>query len=148
MKWKHIGAYLAVLFILLPGMLVQSVISNVFATETNNTSENITIPVPPFLNTTEPQGPDEQCLFDPSLPQCAPVDGECPDGFTMNVNEQCIPLGGCPDGYHTVEDDETGTCYPDDIPCPQGQVMSEVGNYCIVPDETEQINGGNKSNSV
>lgn len=145
MKWKHMGVYLP-LFILLIVVMVQSVTSNVFAT--NNTNENITIPVPPPPNTTEPEGPDEQCLFDPSLPQCAPVDGECPGGFTMNANEQCIPLGGCPDGYHTVEDDETGTCYPDDIPCPDAQVMSEEGNYCIVPDEMEQEDTGNNSDSA
>jgi len=34
------------------------------------------IPLPPQPNDTEPGGPDEQCLFDPSLPHCAPLDGE------------------------------------------------------------------------
>jgi len=34
------------------------------------------IPLTPQPNNTEPGGPDEQCLFDPSLPHCAPLDGE------------------------------------------------------------------------
>lgn len=95
------------------------------------------IPLPPQLNDTEPGGPDEQCPFDPSLPHCAPKDGECPEDFGMNEDGQCFPLGGCPDRYHSVEDDETGTCYPDDIPCPDGQVRSDERNYCIVPEEPE-----------
>jgi len=65
--------------------------------------------------TTSPQedieGPDGDCLFDPNLPKCASIDGECPDGFFQNGYEQCVPAGGCPDGYHTVDDDETGRCF-------------------------------------
>ena len=55
----------------------------------------------------------------------------------MNEDEQCFPTGGCPDGYHSNEDDETGTCYPDSEPCPDGQVRSDEGNYCIVPPEDD-----------
>lgn len=109
---------------------------------TNETNGNITIPIPPRPNASEPTGPDGRCLFDPSLPHCAPIDGECPDGFGMNEDEQCFPLGGCPDGYHSVEDDETGTCYPDDVPCPDGQVMSGEGNYCKFPTVAEPIECG------
>lgn len=97
------------------------------------------IPLPPQPNDTEPGGPDEQCLFDPSLPHCAPVDGECPDGFAMNANDQCFPTGGCPDGYHSIEDDESGTCYSDEIPCPDGQIKSEDGNWCEYPAEPEPV---------
>lgn len=106
----------------------------------NNTNNTIFEPLLPPINETEPipvREPDEQCLFDPSLPHCAPVDGECPEGFGINEEGQCFPRGGCPDGYHSVEDDESGTCYPDDIPCPDGQVRSEEGNYCIEPTEPE-----------
>ncbi|MGI0043846.1 MAG: hypothetical protein ACRD47_09050, partial [Nitrososphaeraceae archaeon] len=94
-------------------------------------------PLPPQPNQTEPQGPDQNCLFDPSLPKCTPGPEGCPEGFGSNEDAQCFPLGGCPDGYHSVEDDESGTCYPDDVPCPDGQVRNEEGNYCIVPPEPE-----------
>jgi predicted transcriptional regulator len=55
--------------------------------------------------------PDDDCLFDPSLPKCAPVDGECPDGFAMNEAGQCYPDKPCPKGYERRDNDETGTCY-------------------------------------
>lgn len=55
--------------------------------------------------------PDDDCLFDPSLPKCAPVDGECPDGYAMNEDGQCYPDKPCPVGYERRDDDETGTCY-------------------------------------
>src|SRR5918994_561209 len=99
---------------------------------------NNTTPQPaPLPNQTEPEGPDQDCLFDPSLPKCTPGPEGCPEGFGTNEDGQCFPLGGCPDGYHSVEDDESGTCYPDDIPCPDGQVRSDEGNYCIVPEGPE-----------
>src|SRR5215204_3995241 len=55
--------------------------------------------------------PDDDCLFDPSLPKCAPVDGECPDGFAMNEDGQCYLDKPCPKGYERRDNDETGTCY-------------------------------------
>jgi len=55
--------------------------------------------------------PDDDCLFDPSLPKCAPIEGECPDGFVMNEDGQCYPNKPCPVGYERRDDDETGTCY-------------------------------------
>jgi hypothetical protein len=53
---------------------------------------NNTIPQPPPQqpSTNDRQGPDERCLFDPSLPHCAAVDGERPDGFFMNGDDQCV----------------------------------------------------------
>ena len=54
--------------------------------------------------------PDDDCLFDPSLPKCAPVDGECPDGFAMNEDGQCYPDKPCPKGYKRRDNDETGAC--------------------------------------
>jgi hypothetical protein len=106
----------------------------------NATDPDPIIPIPPQPNTTEPRGPDERCLFDPSLPHCTPPPGEdCPEGLGTNEDGQCFPLGGCPDGYHSNEDDETGTCYPDSEPCPEGQVRSDEGNYCVVPEEPDPI---------
>jgi hypothetical protein len=59
-----------------------------------------------------PEPPDDDCLFDPSLPKCAPIDGKCPDGFLMNENEQCFPDKPCPTGFEKRDEDETGKCYP------------------------------------
>jgi hypothetical protein len=70
--------------------------------------------------------PDDECLFDPSLPKCAPdANGNCPEGFNMNEDEQCFPAHDkCPSGYHSHEDDESGKCIPDDVPCQPGYIMN------------------------
>lgn len=63
--------------------------------------------------------PDDDCLFNPSLPKCAPIEGKCPSGFLMNENEQCFPDKPCPAGFTKFDEDETGTCYPDNyLPTP------------------------------
>jgi hypothetical protein len=71
------------------------------------------------------EGPDEDCLFNPSLPKCASDNGECPDGFFQNEDGNCVPdhPNGCPEGYHSHEDDETGQCIPNDVPCEPGYVI-------------------------
>jgi hypothetical protein len=71
------------------------------------------------------EGPDEDCLFNPSLPKCASDNGECPDGFNQNEDGNCVPEhpNGCPEGYHSHEDDETGQCIPNDVPCEPGYVI-------------------------
>ena len=56
--------------------------------------------------------PDDDCLFNPSLPKCVPIEGKCPSGFLMNENEQCFPDKPCPSGFTKLDEDETGTCYP------------------------------------
>jgi hypothetical protein len=56
--------------------------------------------------------PDNDCLFDPSLPKCSPIDGKCPAGFLMNEDEQCFPDKPCPAGFTKHDEDETGACYP------------------------------------
>ena len=70
--------------------------------------------------------PDEDCLFDPSLPKCAPDEnGNCPEGFAMNGDGQCFPRHDrCPEGYHSHEDDESGRCIPDNISCDPGYIMN------------------------
>ena len=47
-------------------------------------------PLPQLIVNNE--GPDGDCLFDPNLPKCASVDGDCPDGFFQNGYEQCVPV--------------------------------------------------------
>lgn len=56
--------------------------------------------------------PDDDCLFNPALPKCAPVEGKCPPGFLLNEEEQCFPDKPCPPGFTKLDEDETGTCYP------------------------------------
>jgi len=75
--------------------------------------------------TEEEEGPDNDCLFNPSLPKCASDNGECPDGFFQNEDGNCVPShpNGCPEGYHSHEDDETGQCIPNDVPCEPGYIL-------------------------
>lgn len=70
------------------------------------------------------EGPDEDCLFDPSLPKCKSDNGVCPEGFFQNEDGNCVPRhpNGCPEGYHSHENDETGRCIPDDVPCEPGYI--------------------------
>jgi hypothetical protein len=70
-------------------------------------------------------GPDNDCLFNPSLPKCASDNGECPEGFFQNEDGNCVPAhpNGCPQGYHSHEDDETGQCIPNDVACEPGYVL-------------------------
>jgi hypothetical protein len=32
--------------------------------------------------------------------------------------------GGCPEGYHSHEDDKSGRCIPDSEECPEGYIMN------------------------
>ena len=90
-----------------------------------NSNGNLTTPTPEGND----EGPDGDCLFNPDLPKCASVDGECPDGFFQNEDEQCVPdhRDGCPDGYHSVDDDETGRCIPNSDGCPEGMIFRPDG---------------------
>ena len=82
-------------------------------------------------------GPDESCLFDITQIKCLPFPGEdkCPVGFGNNEDGRCIPrtlVNGewewvCPEGYHDVDDDESGQCYPNSEGC-------ESDEYVLVPD--------------
>lgn len=84
--------------------------------------------------------PDGDCLFDPSLPKCAPNEnGNCPEGFHMNEDEQCFPAHDrCPSGYHSHEDDESGKCIPDSVPCDPGYIMSPDFPTCEYKDSVCQ----------
>jgi hypothetical protein len=61
--------------------------------------------------------PDDECLFEPSLPKCAPgEDGKCPSGFNMNGDGNCFPDKSCPSGYENHDYDETGKCWKIESP--------------------------------
>jgi hypothetical protein len=56
--------------------------------------------------------PDDDCLFNPSLNKCKSIDEQCPKGFFLNDDDNCVPDKKCPKGFETHAQDETGTCYP------------------------------------
>ena len=69
--------------------------------------------------TPTPSQPDDECLFEPSLPKCAPGgDGKCPSGFNMNGDGNCFPDKPCPSGYENHDYDETGKCWSKENPTP------------------------------
>lgn len=76
--------------------------------------------------TTEEESIDP-CLLDPSDPSCPKPDPDqnCPEGWAQNEDGNCFPLHpeGCPSGYHSHEDDETGRCIPNSTPCSPGYVL-------------------------
>jgi hypothetical protein len=84
-------------------------------------------PLPPPPEPGNPDfEPDEECLYDTQLPQCVPGEGQqCPEGFGTNEDGNCFPdHDQCPDDYHSHEDDETGECIPDDVPCDPGYIIN------------------------
>ncbi len=79
----------------------------------------------PTLEETSAQQVIEPCLLDPSLPECAPVDGKCKEGWATNEDGQCFPRHErCPKEYHSHEDDESGRCIPNNTPCDPGYVTN------------------------
>jgi hypothetical protein len=94
-----------------------------------NDGSQVPDPLDCTASTPVPPGPpDGDCLFDTSLPQCVPLPGEtdCPEGFGTNKDGRCFPLhpNGCPEGYHSHEDDESGECIADSTPCDPGYVIN------------------------
>lgn len=89
-------------------------------------------------------GPDRDCLFHPSLPKCETDGGDCPKGFFQNGYDQCVPdhHNGCPNGYHGVDDDETGQCIDNKKGCPDEMEFNDKGNNCTykpdIPEEQKQ----------
>jgi hypothetical protein len=82
-----------------------------------------------------PEPSPSPCYFDPALEECQPVDGKCPLGSVFNENNQCIPVGGCPDGYGRLDDDESGKCYKNSEikTCPDGYITHK--NFDCPPDK-------------
>ncbi|MGH9963820.1 MAG: hypothetical protein ACRD5E_03190 [Nitrososphaeraceae archaeon] len=78
--------------------------------------------------------PDEDCLFDVDQPKCTPPEGvECPESFGTNEDGQCFPDHideGCPPGYHTTEDDETGECNPNSECIGDDYLLVNDGHNC------------------
>jgi hypothetical protein len=73
--------------------------------------------------------PDYSCLFDVYQLKCIPgSDQKCPEGFGSNDDATCFALNEngdwiCPEDYHTVDDDETGQCYPNSEGCSGDMVL-------------------------
>ena len=64
--------------------------------------------------------PDRSCMFDAYQLRCIPgATQECPEGFGNNEDSTCFFLHreGCPEGYHSTDDDETGQCYSNEEGC-------------------------------
>ena len=78
------------------------------------TSSNLSTADPSQLPQPSPPriAPDDDCLFNPALSNCAPIAGKCPAGFLLNEEEQCFPDKPCPPGFSKHDEDETGKCYP------------------------------------
>jgi hypothetical protein len=59
----------------------------------------------------------------------------------MNEQDRCVPTGDCPEGYGRADEDETGTCFPEDdlVTCEDGSVR--LPQYCrenqVPPDTCE-----------
>jgi hypothetical protein len=77
------------------------------------------------------------CFLDPADTRCPkpdPKTGECPPGWGMNDDDQCVPHGKCPPGHSRLDEDETSRCYPDKDTkrCPNGGI---VHKFQECPDE-------------
>jgi hypothetical protein len=72
----------------------------------------------PAIN--EDFNPDRSCMFDAYQLRCVPgADQECPEGFGNNDDSTCFFFHkeGCPEGYHSTDNDETGQCYSNEEGC-------------------------------
>ena len=80
-------------------------------------------------------GPDDDCALDPSLSKCKATCDEnnfckCPEGFSMNEDDNCFPDKPCPKGYERHANDETGKCFPITT-YPPGQHFDPKVNKCV-----------------
>jgi hypothetical protein len=79
---------------------------------------------------------EQICLFTPSHPVCAPVDGNCPKNFAMNEDGNCYPNKiKCPNGYWRADDDETGAC----VPIPERPIYDADSPFCTGPQNAKHI---------
>jgi len=109
-----------------PGQLPYAIIIIILSITILLGSASITDRIDASSNRSEIGQPDRDCLFNPSLPKCIPGPEVCPEEFAMNSHEQCVPkhAGGCPEDYHSHENDESGRCIPDNIPCNEGYIIN------------------------
>jgi hypothetical protein len=87
--------------------------------------------------------PDYSCLFDTFQLECIPgSEQECPKPyFGSNDPETCFPktliegdypfvngtyLWLCPKGYHNIDEDETGQCYPNSEECEENYIFEKA----------------------
>jgi hypothetical protein len=111
--------YETILAVLAPGQDLnednrQDIIQNFVSSSSNTDVKIIFRDDNDDSNDNEPPAEEKPsiCYFKPNdSPECEPVDGECPDGFSMNEQGNCHPGGKCPNGFERVDDDESGTCY-------------------------------------
>ena len=129
--------YETVLTVLAPGQTINQVnVQNIIQNFVSSTSSSHTTVV--FRNgDNDDDQPDEDepsiCFFDPNNEDCDPDEnGDCPDGFGMNEDGQCIPHGSCPEGFHRANDDETGRCIDEDElrQCENNGGWVEEGEFC------------------
>jgi hypothetical protein len=87
--------------------------------------------------------PDESCMFDAYQLKCVPgAEQECPEGFAQNEDPTCwFEHDICPEGYLTVDDDETGKCY-NDVSCVDSYLVTNDTrfNYVFLEDERRCAN--------
>jgi hypothetical protein len=86
--------------------------------------------------------PDYSCLFDITQLKCIPgSEQKCPDNFKTNDDDRCIPLNEsgdweCPEGYHYVDEDESGQCYPNSEGCGDNEpfvlIEGKYGDRCAI----------------
>ena len=98
--------------------------------------------------TPEPPGEEPSiCFFEPNNEECDPdEEGNCPEGFGMNEDGQCIPQQSCPEGFHRANDDETGRCIPEDElrECENNGGWVEEGEFC--PEDELPVCNEDRSN--
>ena len=84
--------------------------------------------------------PDDECLFEPGLPKCAPgQDGKCPSGFNMNGDGNCFPNKPCPPGYEKSDYDETGKCWKIELPTTTSSSTNSSTNLSIPSGSTATL---------
>jgi hypothetical protein len=139
---KH--AYETILVVLATGQTLnqintQNIIQNFVSTTSNSDTRII------FRDDNDDDEEEPSiCYFKPNdSPECEPVDGECPEGFSMNEQGNCHPGGKCPDGFERVDDDESGTCYSkqNTFHCPISNAIVLDPDDCAIyePDLTPQL---------
>lgn len=77
-------------------------------------------------------GLDEDCLYDLPMPKAILGPEGCPVGFAMNAYDQCFPSheGGCPNGYHSHEDDKSERSIQDSEEYAEGYIMNPDHPEC------------------
>jgi hypothetical protein len=90
----------------------------------------------PAIN--EDFAPDSSCMFDAFQLKCIPgAEQECPEGFGNNGDATCFIRHpeGCPKGYHSTDDDDTGQCYPNSEGCNTYVVLNGTRqNFVLLTD--------------